>query len=204
MTERVAKKARIDDEYTYNVLRNIFRDCVYCYNPHLGEMCIRAYSHVFEVITQDIYYEYFMLKLIHTLLYREIRTCLPLCGVPLRRLMSCESVRHLYRPLYWETYKALWLLRVFPRDIIWLILEHTQLARIPSMEAIYTGASRVLLACHYMTRYAIPRKWEAHDARPYTWGRELIDTILHAALRGDPLDFEYEIPRQIASLNESD
>lgn len=166
---------------------------MYYYNTNQATMLSNAYSDIFEVCTLIDKCALGLLKHMHMVLYREIGVALPLCNLSLRNVLRRVPF---YRPYYWETYKALRCMRRFPVDVIWTILEHAGIMRMPSMENIYYASLCVVRSCGYLGRmHVIPAGKRNPNRLAYKWDTELIDVIVAAQSAGEPLPFVY--PRNL-------
>lgn len=178
--DRVSKRSKPSIESTVNdTLRDVFRRSVYEHDKNMGSLLGNATGQVFIAAASNGGPE-MIHKLLHRLLHDEIHSAMSLCNQSLRCVLHLAP--H-YRTAYWEPYKLLRLLRYFPRDIIWKILEHACIQPLPTLEGIYKGARRVLRVCDYLQRVYLANQRRKHnhpnyDARAYLWDDELIDLLV--------------------------
>jgi hypothetical protein len=149
--ERASKKVALEDNKALATLLHTF----FCRAAYIQEDIITTsswldlYSKVWEItVNVDGAVN---LRTFHKTLYADICTAAKLQKekANFRELMVRIPV---LRPVCWERYKALRLLRIFPRDIIWLILSHLKLLWIPDEHLVQHVALSCIGLCGSLQR----------------------------------------------------
>lgn len=141
--ERASKKVVMEKNTALaTLLHTYFCNTVYVQEEITARSWVELYDEVWK-ITMDVDGAV-NVRTFHTTLYDDICMAVKLQNASFRELLIHIPV---LRPLYWHQYKALRLLRVFPHDIIWLILSHLKLLWIPNEKLVEQAALGCMRLC---------------------------------------------------------
>lgn len=173
--ERAAKKLALEENQALAwIVHEFFCSSVYVvHQPISSSYFLRLTEEVWKVC-QPVD-KLVNLRTFHATLYGDICMAVKLYNATLREMLTHISV---LRRLYWEQYKALRLLRIFSRDLIWMILSHLGLVSIPT-PYLLQNASKACMGMCGTVRRAVPYSISA--GVPPLWGNELWEDMWNRA-----------------------